>query len=101
MTSLGHLLNDTIQIKHFSGKDKYGQFTYSAAVSYDAYIEQKPVMVMARNGAQTPSHVFILVETAVSVKDVLILPDGEETTILNVSIVKGFTGVFMHSEVYA
>lgn len=101
MTSLGHLLNDVVQIKHFSGKDGAGMFTYSDPVSHPAYIENKPVMVMARNGAQTPSHVFLLVETAVSVKDVLILPDGEETTILNVSIVKGFTGVFMHSEVYA
>lgn len=101
MTSLGHLLNDTIQIKSFSGLDDYGQFTYSDAVSYPAYIENKPVMVMARNGAQTPSHVFLLVETEVSVKDVLLLPDGEEATILNVSIVTGFTGEFMHSEVYA
>jgi len=101
MTSLGHLLNDTIQIKHYSGLGGDGQFTYSAAVSYPAYIEHKPRMVMARNGAQTPSHVFLLVEKEVSVKDVLILPDGEESTILNVSIVKGFTGTFMHSEVYA
>lgn len=101
MGRLGHLLNDTIQIKSYSGLDGAGQFTYSAAVSYPAYIENKPKIVMARNGAQTPSHVFVLVETEVSVKDVLILPDGEEATILNVSIVKGFTGVFMHSEVYA
>lgn len=101
MTSLGHLLNDTIQIRHFSGLDGSGMFTYSDPVSYAAYIEQKPVMVMARNGAQTPSNVFLVVETPVSVKDVLILPDGDETTILNVSIVKGFTGSFMHSEVYA
>jgi len=101
MTSLGHLLNDTIQIKHYSGLGGDGRFTYSAAVSYPAYIEQKPKMVMARNGAQTPSHVFLLVETEVDVRDVLILPDGEEATILNANPVKGFTGVFMHSEVYA
>lgn len=101
MSSLGHLLNDTIQIRSFSGTGGDGRFTYSDAVSYPAYIEQRPVMVMARNGAQTPSHVFLLVELEVDVRDVLILPDGEETAILNVSIVKGFTGVFMHSEVYA
>jgi len=99
--SLGHLLNDTIQIKSFSGTGGDGRFTYSDAVSYPAYIEHKPTMVMARNGAHTPSHVFLLVETPVDVRDVLILPDGEETTILNAMPVKGFTGVFMHSEVYA
>lgn len=101
MGRLGHLLNDTIQIKSYLALDGSGQFTYSDPESYPAYIENKPKIVMARNGAQTPSHVFLVVETEVDVRDVLILPDGEEAIILNVSKVKGFTGEFLHSEVYA
>jgi hypothetical protein len=99
--SLGHLLNDTIQIRSFSGTGGDGRFTYSDAVSYPAYIEHKPTMVMARNGAQTPSHAFLLVETPVDERDVLILPDGNEAKILQALPVKGFTGQFMWSEVYA
>jgi len=101
MGRMAHLCTREIQIKHMTGTSGDGQFTYGPLETHKAYVEQKPTLVMARNGAQTPSHVYLLVETDIGEKDVLILPDGEEATILNVFPVYGFGTELLWTEVYA
>lgn len=100
MSRLNHLLNDTIQLEVYEGMNTFGEESYADAVSYPAYIEQKPKKVMARNGEDVISNSFIVVEVEVGSEDRIILPDGSKSTVIMSAPVKGFTGIFQHSEVY-
>lgn len=98
--SIGHLLNDSIQLEVYNGMNAFGEESYDDPVTYPAYIYQNPKKVMGRNGEDIISNSFIVVEVAVGNEDRIILPDGSSSTVIMSAPVKGFTGTFLHSEVY-
>lgn len=100
MGRLGHLLNDSVDLEVYEGQNTYGEESYAAAVTYPAYIEQKPKKVMNKEGEDVISNTFIVLEVEVGSEDRITLTDGTRGTVIMSVPVKGFVGEFLHSEVY-
>lgn len=97
--SIGHLLNDTIELEVFEGVNTFGEESYASAVEYPAYVEHKPKKIMSADGEDVISNSFIIVEVEVGSEDRITLSDGRKGTVLLSWPVKGTTGNFLHSEV--
>lgn len=98
--SIGHLLNDSIELEVYEGMNTFGEESYATAVTYPAYVEHKPKKIMGSDGEDVISNSFVIVEVAVGYDDRITISDGRSSTVLLSWPVKGTTGNFLHSEVH-
>jgi hypothetical protein len=98
-------LRQTITVEPFTGRNQFGAPTYGAAVSYNARVGGKQMLVRDTQGQQVVSRQQVWIATAAVIKivDRLTLPAGYDPqvpVILSVERPPDETGQVHHAEVF-